>query len=129
MPALREQLMGTSGRLTLAITCLLVGVLLHVTLCQWSLSWPVGTPLITIEVNNDRMGLFTTQDIGHADGVVFGIALPLILLGVAVSQVLEVVSQRGQLRGGCPGCGYDLRLHSGGACPECGMKCRGSKST
>ena len=44
--------MGTSARLTIAITCVVVAVVLHLSLCQWLTSWSQkGQPILTIETN------------------------------------------------------------------------------
>jgi len=113
--------MGTSARLTIAITCVVVAVVLHLSLCQWLTSWSQkGQPILTIETNNERMGLYT-RDIPRQDAWVFGVAAPILLLGIAISQVLEVFTRSRTMRGGCTRCGYDLSQHTGNVCPECGM--------
>lgn len=116
--------MATSTRLVLLITFVIVALFLHLTICQWSLTWPAGEPLITITTETDRMGLFSRGAIEPVDGLVFGVAAPILLIGLAVALSFEWHSKARALRGGCPGCGYDLRACGHGPCPECGLDLR-----
>ena len=107
-------------RLTLAITCLLVAVILHFALCQWLTSWSSpGEQLLTFEANNEMMGLFT-NNVPRQDGWVYGVAAPILLLGIATSQIVAICTNARHRIGCCLKCGYELNQHTGTSCPECG---------
>ena len=119
--------MTTTARIMLVITFLVVALGLHLVLCQWSMTWPVGNPVITMEYDDDRMRLFSTQDVTRADAMTFGVAMPVLLTGIAIALFVDTLARRRLKPGQCTRCRYDLRGHDGDTCPECGLVVDGTR--
>ena len=115
--------MCTSARTILAFTFLLVAIVLHMTLCEWGLEWPGPGPteqMITMEWRNEMIGLFTDNHVRPEAGFIFGLAAPLLLIGLSIALFVENRARKGI--GSCARCGYNLAGITRNNCPECGFK-------
>jgi hypothetical protein len=123
--------LSRAQRILIITVCLATAALLHVSLCNWY--WRVGAGRGGLGVAllgwNQPVagvapgvftGLRTGAGVDQADGLVFGVAVPILLLGAAGFVALGWRRAARTAAGRCPGCGYDLRGGCGAACPECG---------
>jgi hypothetical protein len=129
-----------SQRILVFTGLLVLAWLLHVLLCDWVIrepykaesriiTWNHGPILVGGGVANPEhfTGLCAFNKEGRGVAVVFGIVLPLALIGTDIYLLLGWRHQA-RLDGGlCPQCGYDLRgappeagAAPGRGCPECG---------
>jgi hypothetical protein len=125
-----------SQRILVFIGLLVLAWLLHVLLCDWVIKEPYKAGSRIIAWNHGPIpigggvanpehytGLCAFNKEGRGAAVVFGIVLPLALLGADVYLLLGWRYQARLDRGLCPQCGYDLSGQLPGAgCPECGWK-------
>jgi len=118
------------------LTLLLVAFTLHALICDWRIKAQVTRtsgirPLMTWSHEQPwvQTGLFSRRDgtpavipTSRVGAVVSGVACPLFLVGLSGYLVLGWMHEARTRRGFCGKCGYDLRSHSGGRCPECGER-------
>ena len=90
-------------RYFLFLALLAIGLLLHVLLCEWGSgsSYWRNSLLTPIVVHTGRgglipagTGLYAGEGIDKADGIVFGLATPLLLLGIDFYLLLGWRQQR-----------------------------------
>jgi hypothetical protein len=126
--------MPKSQRILVFAGLLVLAWILHVLLCDWVIKEPCKAESRIIAYNHGRVpilggmanpyhytGLFAFSDDGRGFAVVFGIVLPLALIGTDVYLLLGWRHDARIERGLCPQCGYDLRgAAPGSGCPECG---------
>ena len=121
---------SNAARSILAVTFLLVAALLHLTLCEWGLRWPDSGPearqMITMEWNDEIVGLWTSRHVTCDAGFVFGLAAPILLIGISIA--LHVENRKQNRHGTCARCRYSLIGLPDGICPECGLKSDSKRS-
>ncbi len=66
------------------------------------------------------IGLFTDNHVRPEAGFIFGLATPLLLIGMSFALFVENKAQKPV--GSCARCGYNLAGLACGNCPECGFK-------
>jgi hypothetical protein len=126
--------MMVSSRIILAAGLLIAAWLLHVMLCDWSLT-PRDRPpferlLWTIhESPPDPTTGRTTgryfaapEAVTYSEAWTWGVAMPVIMMSVAGSLLPPIRRQRRIDAGRCPRCGYDLRFDFARGCTECGWR-------
>ncbi len=116
MPPTRSQ------RITVLIVIGLVAWLLHVSLCDWFLG--VNERGYRIFAVPRLIGLCAQSGTGPTVASIFGLVVPVALVGLGVYLWLGWRHEERRAGGLCPRCGYDLRGSggSGRVCPECGWK-------
>ena len=94
--------MAKACRVILAVTCIVVAVILHLSLCRWVMRGGPSAPerLILVKIYEGEVegplprkeprsrGLITRRDVSRPTAVIFGVAAPILLLGVAQYMLL-----------------------------------------
>jgi hypothetical protein len=142
--------MGVFGRVVLALTLLFAGAVLHVSLCEWRLTWtpwsslgpamlwitrtvettpyPGAPPGTTFENFVGGRSLARHRDVSAAEAWSLGIAAPIVLTGAAIVALIPIRRLHRHARGRCPRCGYDLQFDAAKPCSECGWNAAWSRA-
>ena len=127
--------MSKATAIFIACCCFAVALLLHFQLCRWRFRVPVQNRDIVIlgwltpdetsagptgAVIFFLTGLTTRNGVSLADSVVYGVALPLLLMATSWCVWLVWRWRRNVACGGCHICGFDITGGSSRRCPECG---------
>jgi hypothetical protein len=118
-------------RLLAILGCVAAAVVLHTGLCEWVVHPVADVPerhvlAYTFEgtVGNLQStmarGIFSGERVSRGDTIVFGIAVPLLLLTASLVLLTGWRRARRLDNGQCLRCGYDLHGHAAEGCPECG---------